>query len=59
MGRKCSVFGCKTGYASAARKGLENSIPMYGFPEDPNECQAWILALPNKDLTHDLVQNKT
>ena len=71
MGRVCSVYGCQSGYTYASRKRkaeIENinpssdSIPKtvskYYFPEDKEECDSWLRALPNSNLTYDKVQEK-
>ena len=49
MGRKCKVFGCKTGYDSEVKRGESKR----SFPENPDEChcQSWISAISNKDLS--------
>ena len=44
MGRKCSVFGCKTGYES---NSSTEKISVYGFPKDPDRCREWLACLPN------------
>jgi len=44
MGRKCSVFGCKTGYKS---NSSTEKISVYGFPKDPDRCREWLACLPN------------
>ena len=52
MGRKCSVYGCKTGYDS--QKNPVRQIMVYGFPKDDNDKRKWINSLPNK-LSFDKV----
>ena len=49
MGRKCSVFGCKTGFV--VRKEVVNKgTTCYRFPKDKTQCGLWIDALPNSNL---------
>lgn len=52
MGKKCCVYGCKTGYLS--QKGQLNSenkaTPVFRFPKDEGEKKAWIEAVPNAKL---------
>ena len=42
MGRKCSVFGCTTGYKTNPYNGK-----VYSFPQDTEKRRLWINALPN------------
>ena len=42
MGRKCIVFGCRSGYKDGEH------VPLYRFPTDSEECQSWLKSLPNK-----------
>ncbi|GFO11590.1 THAP domain-containing protein 5 [Plakobranchus ocellatus] len=42
MGRKCSVYGCKTGYSATDEK-----ISVYSFPKDKDELEKWVRNLPN------------
>ena len=71
MGRVCSVYGCQSGYTYASRKRkaeIENNNPSsdsipktvskYYFPEDKEECDSWLRALPNSNLTYDKLQEK-
>ena len=50
MPRKCSVFNCKSNYDSTTEK-----IPVFGFPNDPDERQRWlnVLRTASKKL-HDI-----
>ena len=54
MGRKCSVFNCKTGYDT--QKGGEK-ITVYKFPKDPDERHRWVSSLPNKLSIADVTEN--
>lgn len=45
MGKKCSVYGCKTGYAS---QKTDKKLTVYRFPKDPQELQRWIRSIPNQ-----------
>ena len=44
MGRKCSVYGCKSGYLNDSYDGSVYSFPPKGSPER----KIWVLSLPNK-----------
>ena len=44
MGRKCSVYGCRTNYSN------EEKGTVYRFPNDESDKQGWIRALPNRDF---------
>ena len=44
MVRKCSVGGCKSGYASMKN---EPKVTVYRFPKDLEEKRRWIKSLPN------------
>ena len=49
MGRKCCVYDCKTKYES--KDGLiGEKVPVYRFPSDAVEREAWVKAIPN-DVT--------
>ena len=55
MGRKCSVFNCRTGFVTKGE--TENpGVSLYRFPTDKAQCQSWIDVLPNKNIT---VENVT
>ena len=43
MGRKCSIFGCKSGYTSNKKK-----IKVYKFPIDAKRKSSWIEAIPHE-----------
>ena len=71
MGRVCSVYGCQSGYTYASRKRkaeIENinpssdstpkTVSKYSFPEEKEECDSWLRALPNSNLTYDKVHEK-
>ena len=45
MPRKCSCGGCKTGYLTSQ---LEEKVPCYSFPVDPEERKLWCVSLPNQ-----------
>ena len=45
MGRKCTVYGCNSGYLTCKEK-----VTVYKFPTDPIENKKWVDALPNKDI---------
>ncbi|GFO13682.1 hypothetical protein PoB_004018700 [Plakobranchus ocellatus] len=49
MPRKCSVYGCRSGYDSE-RQSQKEKIKVYGFPSDVEECRQWISALPNDNI---------
>lgn len=57
MGKKCCVFGCKTGYSSEKASEKDKQISVYRFPTDESERKAWISAIPNANLsiTNDTV----
>ena len=42
MGRKCIVFGCRSGYKDS------EYVPLYRFPTTIEECEKWLKSLPNK-----------
>src|ERR1700729_1772589 len=52
MVRKCSVFGCRTGYE---KQPADQKIAVYRFPKDEEKRQRWVASLPNqlnlKDVT--------
>ena len=50
MGRKCCVYGCKTGYKSQEDIDREQKISLYRLPDDESEKKAWISAIPNANL---------
>lgn len=41
IGRKCSVFGCRSGYRNEPKRTV------YKFPKDKEKCRAWVSKLPN------------
>ena len=43
MGKKCSVPGCKSGYASA-KPGI-NKISFFSFPSDPDLKEKWKIGI--------------
>lgn len=45
MGRKCSVYGCNSGYDSQQQT---QKVTVYKFPDDEEECRKWVICLPNK-----------
>ena len=45
MGRKCSVYGCSSGYNS---EDPAKKVSIYKFPGDEEECRQWVTCLPNK-----------
>ncbi|GFO49794.1 THAP domain-containing protein 1 [Plakobranchus ocellatus] len=45
MGRKCSVYGCTSGYSS---EDPAKKVSIFKFPDDPEECRQWVTCLPNK-----------
>ena len=45
MGRKCSVYNCRTGYVSPKS---EEKVTVYSFPKDNDERRVSITSLPNK-----------
>ena len=53
MPRKCSVYGCTTGYVGKkylSTNGNQN-IPVYGFPlRDQNVLNQWLRNIPNANL---------
>ena len=52
MVKTCCVFGCKTGYASQK----DTTASVFRFPKEEGERQAWIAAIPRKNL---VVNNDT
>ena len=55
MTRKCSVIGCRTGYATTKQekedgKGNHVKGPVFGFPKDPSLCKLWEKFLCRKDF---------
>ena len=50
MGRKCSVYNCRSGYKWNPSKF--NGI-IYGFPKDKSEKELWIRALPNASIANN------
>ena len=50
MGRKCCVYGCDGGYASAQIK-----VPVYRFPRNRTEKLKWVKPIPNLVNDIDLV----
>ena len=54
MGRKCSVYSCKSGYKS---NKSDKPISFYKFPTDPELRQKWIRALPNKLDINQVTEN--
>ena len=51
MGRKCSVFGCKSGYKN------QKSVTVYKFPKDLETRQSWVSRLPNKLSIDDVTDH--
>lgn len=51
MGRKCSVFNCKVGFAGNSEK-----FHVFQFPKDLNKRQLWLNSLPNK-FNHPITEN--
>ena len=45
MPYKCCVIGCRTGYDSQRDTNL--IVPLYSFPNDSDEKDSWVAALPN------------
>lgn len=52
MGRKCSVFGCRTGFV-VNREVVNKGTVCYGFPKDEDQCSLWVANLPNKNISVD------
>ena len=55
MTRKCSVIGCRTGYATTKQekedgKGNHVKGSVFGFPKDPSLCKLWEKFLCRKDF---------
>ena len=53
MGRKCTVFNCRSRYKGDKFKGS-----VFGFPSNVDERQAWVNALPNRMKVSDITGNK-
>ena len=53
MGRTCIAFNCSSGYKS--NKTFKGTI--HGFPDDPDERDTWVNALPNKIKITDITVN--
>ena len=51
MGKKCCVYGCKTKYLSEERSSGDRKVSVFRFPNNEDEKQAWISAIPNAELT--------
>ncbi|KAK7106695.1 hypothetical protein V1264_017922 [Littorina saxatilis] len=51
MGRKCSVYGCKTNYKSEEGCGSERKVSVYRLPSDSAERALWISAITNDNFT--------
>ncbi|GFO22221.1 transposable element p transposase [Plakobranchus ocellatus] len=54
MGRKCSVYGCKTGYVSQI--GHEK-LSVFRFPKDPEQLLRRVRSLPNNLRVEDVKPN--
>ena len=52
MGRKCSVFNCTSGFKTSKFKGH-----IFGFPNDADEKETWVNALPNKLNVSEITSN--
>src|SRR3984885_5427352 len=51
MGRKCSAFGCTSGYDSEKGKSVDQRITMHRYPmKDKELCDKWIRANLRKDF---------
>lgn len=50
MGKKCCVYGCKTNYKSKKSSSDVPKVPVFRFPTEEVEKEAWILAIPNDQL---------
>jgi len=48
MAKKCSAFGCRSGYDSCA--DVEKRITFHSFPRDIQLREKWIKANPRKDF---------
>ena len=58
MGRKCSVYKCDSNYDKKMKNGTEKQrVPVFGFPADRHECEQWIRALPNCNITPETITN--
>ena len=54
MGRKCSAYGCKTGYATTK---ADKKIVLHSFPTDRSDLEKWIKKLPNKLSPEQVTRN--
>ena len=55
MERKCSVYGCKSGYATSKS---DTDISKFRFPKDIYQRKLWFLALPNGGLIVDNITDQ-
>ena len=55
MGRKCSVWRCKSGY----KTDNSEKKSFFRFPSDPEERRKWLNAIPNKIQYHEVTNNMT
>ena len=58
MVRKCSVYGCKTNYASQQRDEPSKPTTIYGFPDNPEERAKRVESLPRQKAIADVTRNK-
>ena len=66
MGRKCSVYGCRSGYKSSKdqdtlKLGNEanTEVKFFRFPKGPDQRRKWVRALPNNLKVEDITDNMT
>src|SRR6218665_3515426 len=51
MGKKCSAFGCTSGYGSEKGRSVDQRFTMHSCPlKDKELCEKWIRANPRKDF---------
>ena len=51
MVKRCTILGCNPNYHS--RRGAEfnkKKVPVFRFPSDKEECDAWLRAIPFKNI---------
>ena len=59
MGRKCCVYGCRSGYASTSKEENVDKVTLYRFPKNPEQRRQWVRSLPNKLSVENITDNMT
>ena len=55
MPRKCSVYGCRSGYDKRNKDDETEKVTVHGFPSNVEECRKWITSLPNANITVETI----